>query len=149
MTGVVLVDTLKDPNAKASDRFIQAFTDRERSSWHDPSALRADFSTDAPESLIQRYIDATPASPPDHWWPIIADFFRWSSTRFLHALSGLEAPIAAINASEPPTNLAAWQQLVPGFKLATVEGVGHIGVIWEKTDEFDAQLLEFVEGFAQ
>ena len=148
MTGVILVDTLKDPNAKYSERFIQALMDRERSSWHDPSALRADFSPEAPESLVQRYIDATPASPPDHWWPIISDFFRWSSTRFPEMRHELRVPIVAINADEPATDVAAWQRISPGFKLATVKGVGHLGVIWEKTGEFDAQLLDFVAGFA-
>jgi len=149
MTGVILVDTLKDPNAKFSERSIQAVMDRERSSWHDPSALRADFSPEAPESLVQRYIDATPASPPDHWWPIISDFFRWSSTRFPEMRHELRVPIVAINADEPATDVAAWQRISPGFKLATVEGVGHLGVIWEKTGEFDAQLLDFVAGFAR
>jgi len=148
MTGVILVDTLKDPNAKYSERFIQALMDRERSSWHDPSALSADFSPEAPESLVQRYIDATPASPPDHWWPIISDFFRWSSTRFPEMRHELRVPIVAINADEPATDVAAWQRISPGFKLATVKGVGHLGVIWEKTHEFDAQLLAFVEGFS-
>jgi len=148
MIGVILVDTLKDPNTKYSERSIQAFMDRERSSWHDPSALRADFSPGAPESLIQRYIDATPASPPDHWWPIVSDFFRWSSSRFPETRDELRVPVVAINADEPATDVAAWQQISPGFKLATVKGVGHLGVIWEKTGEFDAQLLEFVEGFA-
>jgi pimeloyl-ACP methyl ester carboxylesterase len=148
MIGVILVDTLKDPNARYSERFIQAFMDRERSSWHDPPALRADFSPEAPESLVQRYIDATPASPPDHWWPIISDFFRWSSTRFPMMRYELRVPVVAINADEPATDVAAWQQISPGFKLATVKGVGHLGVIWEKTGEFDAQLLDFVEGFA-
>lgn len=147
MIGVVLVDTLKDPNATYSERSIQSFVSRERSIWHDPSGLRADFSPGAPDSLIQRYIDATPAAPPEHWWPIIADFFGWSGSRFPRIRSELTVPIVAINASEPPTNLVAWKEIVPGFKLATVDDVGHLGVIWEKTDEFDAQLLEFAKGF--
>lgn len=147
MIGVVLVDTLKDPDATYSERFIQGFVTRERSSWHDPSALRADFSRNAPESLIQRYVDATPASPPDDWWLIIGDFFRWSGPRLRQSVSGLQVPVVAINASEPPTNLVAWQEIAPGFRLATVDDVGHLGIIWEKTDEFDAQLLEFVKGF--
>jgi pimeloyl-ACP methyl ester carboxylesterase len=148
MTGVILVDTLKNPDAKYSERSIRSILDQERSSWHDPSALRADFSPDAPDSLIRRYLDATPTSPPDHWWPILSDFFRWSSTRFPEMRHELRVPVVAINAEKPATDIDAWQRISPGFKLATVKGVGHLGVIWEKTGEFDAQLLEFIEGFA-
>lgn len=149
LAGIVLVDTLKNPNAKYPEAFIQGFVTRERSSWHDESYLRADFSRNAPQSLIQRYVDSTPETPPDDWWLIVQEFFRWSGTRLPQVLPGIKAPIVAINTSVPPTNLVAWQELAPGFRLATVDDVGHLGIIWEKTDEFDALLLEFVEGFSR
>lgn len=150
MSGVVLVDIFQDPNAKYSQSFIEDFVDRTRSSWHDPSTVRATgFSPETPESLIQRYIDATPSSPPDYWWPAIVDFFRWGNARLLPTLSEIEVPVVAINADQPPTNSEAWRRLVPNFKLATMTKVGHLGVIWEKTDEFDARLLDFVKGFAR
>lgn len=148
MAGVVLVDILKDPHAKYPDSFIEKFANRARASWHDPSAIRAQgFSPETPESLIQRYISATPASPPARWWPIIADFFHWADSRLHRTLSGLQVPVVAINADQPPTDIEAWRRLVPGFKVATMTNVGHLGVLWEKTDEFDARLLEFVNEF--
>jgi len=148
IAGVVLVDIFQDPDAKYSESFIEEFVIRNRSSWHDPSFVRASaFSPETPDSLIRRYIESTPASPPQYWWEAIRGFFRWADTKLIPIVSGLSLPVVAINAARPPTNSAAWQKYVPSFKVQTMSGLGHLGVIWEKTDEFDRLLLNFTETF--
>lgn len=148
IAGVVLIDIFQDPEAKYSESFIEEFVIRNRSSWHDPSFVRlSGFSPETPDSLIRRYIESTPASPPLYWWEAIRGFFRWADAKLQPTLSGLAVPVAAINADRPPTNVAAWRKYVPSFKVRTISGVGHLGVIWEKTDEFDRLLLDSVKMF--
>jgi len=142
VAGVVLVDWLQDPTARYTDGFIRDFVAEVRSRWRDPAWVReAGFSAASPDSLIAQYIASHPTAPPDHWMAIFEQTFRWADQDLLPTLRRTRVQVAAINSDLVPTNVAAYQELVPRFELRTMPGLGHIGVIWEETALF-AQHLE-------
>lgn len=145
VAGVVLVDVFHDVNEKYSKEWVDGFVAREKELWHDREYLREDFSPDAPESLIQRYIDKTPPDPPEYWFEIIRNYFAWRNDDLIPTTEDVAAPVASINGEYRTTDVAAFRTHAPGFEVKTIPGVGHLGVIWMETDLFDQHLRELVE----
>ncbi|MEW6753922.1 MAG: alpha/beta fold hydrolase [Candidatus Latescibacterota bacterium] len=146
IAGVVLVDILHDPDAQYSEPVVAEFVAGVRSTWRDPATVRAlGFSPDTPEPLVERYIAATPPAPPDYWWAALGSFFRWADAGLRDTLARVHVPVRAINAQQPATNLAAWRRHVPTFQVAILPGVGHLGMLWERTDQFDRLVREAVD----
>jgi pimeloyl-ACP methyl ester carboxylesterase len=146
IAGVVLVDVFQDVNAQYDTEFIEGWVDQVGSAWHQPEAFGSFIAPDAPELLVERLIAKTPAVPPDHWWAAVREFWKWSDSELTGTIEAVTAPIAAINAEEPPTDVEAFRSFAPEFDVVTVSEVGHIGVIWMKTDEFDRILANLVSG---
>jgi pimeloyl-ACP methyl ester carboxylesterase len=131
--GVVLVDMHRDPEWRPDEAFIESFVEDVKETWGDEDDLAAQFSDGAPRTLVRRYISRTPETAPDAWWESVR----------------IDVPIVAINSARNPTNVAVWKEIAPGFQVHIVEDVGHLGIIWEKTEEFDQALLDFVGEFKQ
>jgi pimeloyl-ACP methyl ester carboxylesterase len=145
VAGVVIVDVFHDVNQEYSGEEVDAFVAQEKELWHDREYLRGDFSPDAADSLIQRYIDKTPPAPPEYWFEIIRNYFAWRNDDLIPTIEEVTAPIAAINGEYSTTDVAAFRIYAPSFEMKTIPGVGHLGVIWMETDLFDRHLKEFVQ----
>lgn len=147
--GVVLVDMHNDPQWRPDDEYIERFIQYEQEMWGDEGYLAAEFSDGATKTLVQRYISRTPETAPDVWWESVRQLFLWIRDDFADRVALIDVPIVAINSAREPTNVAAWREIAPDFQVHIVEDVGHLGVIWEKTEEFDQALLDFVGEFSQ
>jgi pimeloyl-ACP methyl ester carboxylesterase len=150
VAGVVLVDIFHDPDAKDADRSGEQGVAWWRSVWGDPAKIRsALFSPQTPESLIRRAISDLPQTPPEHYWEILRSFVRWRNSDLTEVLAHLDVPVEAINNQPPQTKVDAFLRFVPGFRAATIPGVGHVGIIWEKVELFDRLLLDAADRFSQ
>lgn len=147
--GIVLVDIFQDIEWRPTDAFIEEFVERERRMWGDEDYLAKGFSEGASKTLVKRYVSRTPQIPPEVWWESIRQFFIWTREELLKKLVLVDVPIAAISSDRQSTNMEAWKRVVPDFEVYTMEDVGHLGVIWEKTDEFDQALIEHVTRFQE
>ncbi len=145
VSGVVLVDVFRDVNQQYNDEFIEGWVNQLRGVWHQEEAFRAFIAPGAPDSLVQRVMEKTPAVPPERWWEAVREFYQWSDSDLTQTIEAVTAPIAAINAEEPQTDVDAFRRYAPSFELMTISEVGHLGVIWMKTDEFDRYLADAVE----
>jgi pimeloyl-ACP methyl ester carboxylesterase len=144
VSGVVIVDVFHNVHEQYDDAAIDAFVSREQELWHDAAYLQEDFTPDAPPSFAQRYIDNTPPVAPDHWWEIIRNYFAWRNTDLPGAIQAVRAPISAINGEYTRTAVDTFRLHAPSFEVSTMPEVGHLGVIWMKTDLFDQLLTDAV-----
>jgi pimeloyl-ACP methyl ester carboxylesterase len=147
--GVVLVDVFHDPGIAWSVAEAEEFEGAIRANWGTAEFIRAfAFMPDAPDSLVDLVVRQHPEEPYAHLFPAMREWRDWSEFELQLAARQLTQPLAAINASEPPTNLEAWRQLVPGFTADTISGVGHAGVLLRRVEDFDRLLLGLVDRFA-
>jgi pimeloyl-ACP methyl ester carboxylesterase len=154
VAGVVLVDIFHDPDEKDADPSGEGYVDGFRSLLggpvKDPAEVRsAMFSPDTPESLILQAISYFPHPIPEHWWEIVRAFVRWKNSRLASVLAQLEVPLEAINRASLQTKVEAFRRYMPSFRVATMDGVGHMGIVWERVEEFDRLLLGAVKRFSQ
>ena len=150
--GVVLVDVFHDPGAKDADpsgeSMVAGFRSLLGGPTKDPAKFRsAFFSPETPESLVQQTISRFPYPIPERWWEIIRGFVRWKNSCLTEALAHLEVPLEAINSDPPQTKVDAYRKYLPGFRVATMPKVGHVGIIWERVEEFDRLLLDAAARF--
>lgn len=147
--GVVLVDAFHDPGLAWSVAEAEEFEGMIRANWGTAEFIRAfAFMPDAPDSLIDLVVRQNPEEPYDHLFAAFWEWRDWSEFEVQPAIAQLEAPIAAINTTEPPTNVEAWRALAPGFTADTLSGLGHAGVLLRRVADFDALLLALVDRFA-
>jgi len=147
--GVVLVDVHKNPEWLPDDADIESAVDYERRMYRNEESITAGFSDGASQTLVQRYLTRTPEIAPDVWWESLRQFFLWSREDLSDRVALVDFPIVAINSSRGSTNVDAWNRIAPGFRVHVVDGVVHLGVIWEKIEEFDQALLKYVSQFEQ
>lgn len=146
--GVVFIDTLKDPEALPPPGTAAAMEERFRESWGDTTFLRAfGFTPDAPDSLVQFAASTLPPEPHDHWFVIARSLMDWLRADFTSTLRDLNVPVAAINTTAQPTNVAAIRRLAPSFTFDTIAGVGHAGILLQRVADFDARLRAIVDRF--
>lgn len=147
--GVVFVDTFKDLERRLSDAEAEQMLAAFRANWGDTTFVRAfGFTPDAPDSLIEYVVGMMPAEPHEHWFTVFHSIGDWLASELEPTLQRIDVPIAAINTSNPPTNVEAMQRYVPSFTVDTIGGVGHAGILLQRVGEFDARLLAIVERFA-
>lgn len=144
--GVVLVDIFQNVNQRYDAELIAGIVEPVKETWHDFEAVRGYIGPNAPDSLVQRYIDKTPTVVPDHWWEAINEFFVWADAELIPTIQSVSAPIGAINAPETPTDVEAFRVHSPSFEATVIPEVGHIGVVWMKPDLFVESLRGFVQG---
>jgi pimeloyl-ACP methyl ester carboxylesterase len=146
--GVILIDILQNVNMNPSDEFIDSFEHDTRNGWGDPSWVRSvGFTENSSETLVRRYLNMTPETVPDAWWASMRSFFVWTRDDMRNTLTRVRVPIAAINSDQTPTDVEAWQNYAPGFSVHVLEGVGHLGAVWERVNEFDREVIRLVESF--
>ena len=147
--GVVLVDAFHDPDAVPPAGTVDQMLAQFRASWGDTAFYRAfAFTPDTPDSLVQQLAAMSPAQPREHWFPIARSLFEWARTDFKTTLQEMDVPVAAINTTRQPTRVDAIRRYAPSFTLDTLQGVGHAGILLQRTADFDARLLAIVQRFA-
>lgn len=142
--GVVLVDTLRDPQYRPELERIEQVVEYNRSMWGKEEFFASFLSDGAPEALVQRLMSSAPEAVPDVWWESLRQVILWNRERFLDTVALIDVPIVAINSAQRPTNIDAWSRIAPGFRVHVIDGVGHLGVIWKKVEEFNRALLEHI-----
>lgn len=148
VVGIVLVDAIHDPDVKPPPEMAAQMEAQMRAKWGDTTFLRAfAFTPDAPDSLVQAVADMAPSRPREHWFPILREAFRWSSTDARQTFERIKVPVAAINTTRMPTNVEAFRRYAPSFTVDTLSGVGHAGILLQRVDDFDDRLLAIVERF--
>lgn len=148
LLGVVLVDAFHDPDEvpppEAAAELEQAF----RAGWRDTAFIRAfAFTPDAPDSLVTQVAEQLPEAPRDYWFLALRSLFAWIDSDFQPTLQNTRVPVAAINTTARPTDVEALQRLSPGFRVDTVGGVGHAGILLQRVEAFDSILLRTVASF--
>jgi pimeloyl-ACP methyl ester carboxylesterase len=147
--GVVIVDALQDVATTFTEADIARVAAQMRGVLADPMAVRAfALSPAAHDSLAARLVRLVPASTPDHAWESLASSLRWRTSELRGTVGRVRSPIVAINSDRVATDVRTWRELSPGFELRVMSGVGHLGVLWERPEEFDRLLLESVSALA-
>lgn len=147
--GVVLVDELQDPDAVPSREETEQMVNMMRTNWRDTAFIRAfAFTPDAPDSLLTYVQKMIPEQPSEHYFTALESALQWIESELTSTLRTSDHRIAAINTTVQPTNLEAWQRLVPSFTVDTLQGVGHGGILLRRVEDFDARLLAIVDRFA-
>ncbi len=150
VAGVVIVDALHDPEQTRTAADIEALEARFRAGWGDTSFVRAfAFRPDTPDSLVSYVAAQMPPQPHEHWFPILRAMNEWATSELGPTLERVQAPIAAINTTAMPTNVAALRAYAPSFTVDTMEGLGHAGILLRRVDDFDARLRRIVAGFGE
>jgi pimeloyl-ACP methyl ester carboxylesterase len=147
--GVVLVDILQDPEWRPDDAFIDEAAKYEREMWGNEDYIASEFSDGASRTLVQRYLSRTPETVPAVWWDSLRELLLWIRKDSLEKVALVDVPVFAINSPRELTNVDAWNRIAPGFRVHVIEGVGHLGMIWERVEEFDQVLLEYLNQLEQ
>lgn len=148
--GVVFVDWLHDPDFRYGRDYAAGMSDFAVKNWHRPGFFPPDSLLEPfPDSLVARYERGTPGALPQHWQAIGAELFRWADEDLVPDLKRLRVPLAAINSSNPVTNVAAYQRYAPGFQVRLMPRRTHLGVIWQDTEGFDRHLAELIAGMSR
>lgn len=146
--GVVFVDTFHDPDKTLAPSQVEGLGARFRAAWGDTTFVRAfAFTPEAPDSLIAYVAGMMPDRPRDHWFPALRAHAEWVRSELRPTLRRIDAPVAAINTTREPTNVAAIRRYAPSFTVDTLGGVGHAGILLRRVDEFDRKLLALVDRF--
>lgn len=148
VVGIVLIDTLHDPDRPLSVEQAKAIGAQFRAAWGDTAFVRAfAFTPDAPDSLVGYVMGMMPAEPREQWFPILTAVAEWETNDLPSALGRVGAPVAAINTTRLPTNVDALRRYAPSFTVDTLAGVGHAGILLRRTGDFDRRLLALVDRF--
>ena len=146
--GVVFVDELKDPGYVPNPGEIEQVLPVMRQLWGDTAGVRAfGFTPEAPDSLIDYVVEMMGEQPREHWFDVARAYDSWMATDLKPVLQRIEVPLAAINTSQPPTNIEAWRRYDDAFTVDTMAGVGHAGILLRRVEDFDARLLAIVDRF--
>jgi pimeloyl-ACP methyl ester carboxylesterase len=148
-TGVVLVDALHDPNQVPPPGTADQIERQLRTQYGDTAFLRAfAFDPDTPDSMVAKLRAMYPEQPREQWFPAIHALLEWARTDFGPTLEAVAAPVAAINATQQPTNVEAFRRYAPEFTVDTLQGVGHAGMLLQRVEDFDALLLALADRFS-
>lgn len=146
VVGVILVDTLHDPLAATSEEEIRKLLTTWREEWGTPEWVRrVGFNDSTPSFYVDRCLSMIPETAPERWWSALEESGRWRGTNAIRALERIEVPVTAINSDRLPTNVDSFRQYIPSFTVRTMSGVGHLGVLWRNTEEFDQYVRELVQ----
>ena len=142
--GIVLVDTIQNPDKTYSDEFIVSLTTTFMDTVTDPTfdKVKPFFKTKQHE-LSERYIAMITDVPKIGWNESLQNCLVWLNDTCVDSIKNLDLPIVAINADQQPTDVEAFRKYNPSFKARIIEGVNHV-VFWESPEQFDLYLKESI-----
>lgn len=145
--GVVLVDALKDVEAKIppkaiEDRvayFLDLVANPTNEKW-----VKGGFYTRDTEATFERVAAALEGAPRARWEESLLDAWIWLNDDCTESISRVQAPIISINADRTPTNVEAFRKYAPSFQAKIIPNTGHL-IIWDAPDEFNRLLEESIQ----
>ena len=57
--------------------------------------------------------------------------------------------LEAVSAGGQPTAVEVYRKYMPTFRVTTIAGVGHLGIVWERIEEFDTALIDAIGRFVR
>jgi pimeloyl-ACP methyl ester carboxylesterase len=143
--GIVLVDTIQNPDQTYSDEFIASLTAAFMDMVTQPTLekVRPFFRTQQ-NDLGNRYIAMISDVPKIGWNESLQNCLTWLNDACVEAIQDLHMPIVAINSDQHPTDVDAFRKYNPYFKARIIQGVNHV-VFWEAPEQFDRYLEESIQ----
>lgn len=142
--GVVGVDTWRDAAVRRPREQAEAMVEPFRKDYATQTAAFVDknFFVAASDPRLRRWIVEDMAeAPPGVALPSLLGVLQFDHAA---ALSGLDVPVVAINASAVPTDAAALAALYPGLRVLEIDETGHFPMM-EKPAQFNSLLSQVLE----
>jgi len=146
-TGVVLIDSLSDVEAKISQ---SAISDTENflmelvANPTNDQLVSGGFYTKNTETSFQRVLAMLQDAPRIGWRESLLDSMKWENEDCIKSISQLQVPIIAINSEYPPTEVETFRRYAPSFQAKIVTDTGHL-VMWDAPEEFNRLLEESIQ----
>ncbi len=147
--GIVLVDIFQNIEVTYSDEKIAALNQSFMALVSDPSVEKYKplFKNNI-EELSTRACKLFENVQKVGWLESVDNFWRWSNNELKSSLAVIKCPVTSINSDSSPTNVEAFQKIIPTFKAKIVKNVGH-QVFWEDSEKagqyFEECILEFTK----
>lgn len=149
VVGVVVVDMLQDVTLQYAPEMLDQLEGVFMDLATNPTLekmVEGGFITVDLEKSYERILSMLEGAPRIGWRETLRNAFEWQNEACKESLGKLAAPVTAINSDREPTNVAAFRQLVPSFRLKVIQGAGHV-VMWDATDQFNQLLEESIAEF--
>lgn len=149
ITGIVLVDIFQNIDATYSEEKIRALSQSFMALANDPliEKFKPLFKNNI-EELSKRSAKLFENVQKVGWLESVDNFWRWSNIELKPSLASLKCPVISINSDDTPTNIEAFQKIIPTFKVKIVENVGH-QVFWEDPEKAGQYLEECILEFTK
>lgn len=145
--GIVLVDFLQNIEIVYSEEAINSSEQSLMNLVTDVTVEKAmPFFVNNTEELAERYVALVKDVPKKGWAESVRSIWQWCNEDCAESLQQIQVPVTSINSDQTPTNVEAFQKLVPSFKAKIVTGSGHF-IPWEFPDEFNRLLEEAIQEF--
>ncbi len=147
VAGIVLVDTIKDPDQRIPDAVVQVRDSIMMDVVTHPTVEKTQyFFRRNVDASYQRVLAMLAGGPRPGWRPSLDATMHWMNEDCASALQALRVPVVAINSAQEPTNVEAMRKYVPSFEARIIPDVGHV-LMWEAPEEFNRLLEESIAGF--
>lgn len=147
--GVVGVDNFQQVDMPYTEEQIQGFLKQFKVDFAGTTEpwVRSMFPEGADSALVDRIAGDMAAGPPDVGVKSIIANMKWSRNEIREALKALTVPLHCINTDTRPTDVDALKELVPGYKLRLMPGLGHF-IQMEDPTTFNSLLEETLADLA-
>jgi pimeloyl-ACP methyl ester carboxylesterase len=149
--GVVLVDDLKDPDARYPPEMLVVMDSLMMdlvTNMTNEKLVDLGFYKHNPDSSFRRIESMYEGVSQTGWEESLQGYFKWVNEDITGALRQLKVPVTAIYSDLEPTNIEASKKYIPGFQAKIMTGVGHL-LFWDKPEEFNRLLEESIQEFQQ
>ncbi len=96
------------------------------------------FVPQSDPALVRRIVGTMSSARPAVGVPALEGLLTWD---WKSAFAGFDVPLVLLNAAQPPTGREPLEQVAPGVRVRTFDGVGHF-LMMEQPQPFNVVLLE-------
>jgi pimeloyl-ACP methyl ester carboxylesterase len=149
VAGLVLVDNLQNIEMKIPPEMIGFMDSLMMDLVTNPTnekLVSLGFYKRNPDASFERVLSFLKDGPRPSWNGSINEYFKWCNDDCIESLKKIQTPIIAINSDSEPTNVEAFREYVPSFKVKIVPDVGHL-IFWDASEEFNRLLEESIQEF--
>ncbi|MCK4699338.1 MAG: alpha/beta hydrolase [Bacteroidales bacterium] len=149
VAGLVLVDNLQNIEMKIPPEMIGFMDSLMMDLVTNPTnekLVSLGFYKRNPDASFERVLSFLKDGPRPSWNGSINEYFKWCNDDCIESLKKIQTPIIAINSDSEPTNVEAFREYVPSFKVKIVPDVGHL-IFWDAPEEFNRLLEESIQEF--
>lgn len=146
IVGVVVVDELHDVDATIAPSAIsdmEGFFMELVTSPTNEALVNSGFYRKDTETSFARVVAMLRGAPRAGWRESLHSALNWLNEDCTAAISGVQAPVFAINSDLQPTNVEAFRKYAPSFQAKIVPGAGHL-LMWDAPGQFNRLLEEGV-----